>query len=170
MTSLGIKLILIIIFGIVGTLIYIVIKLNNSYMKNKGKRLVKKLNSDAKFVHDFSQEMEFMYAKCDASLITSESKLFKTQSEFSLDMHKVILTKKLNTGEYLLVTSCTDKDYDFTIGGKMGDVDKVYQLNYLLKIGRSDNIAKIYSNLFSEKRDKELRENFSKELFKFLTD
>lgn len=152
----------------IGTIAFFVYKISNVLSRNRGKKLLIKINQDDFFATNFSNELTFYYAKIELSKLNFDKKIKLLVDGTILENHTLLFIKKITKHSYLLVTQSKDIDFNITLGGVMGDVERIYQLNYRMQIDSKGEKLIIYSDLYNGNNDKSLRENFSYSLFKYL--
>jgi hypothetical protein len=160
----------ILIFLLVGIAVFIYYKLTNLLSKSGGKRVVEKCKSDPRYVNKIFESLDYLYLKKEFKETAFGSKISTISDNFPLEDHKILLLHKVDNDNYLFVTICSEDDFNVTVTGKMGDVKKHRQYNFKLNIDRQNNLLKAYSDPYSEREDRFLRENFLRKLYSYLLD
>jgi hypothetical protein len=165
MTSLGIKSL---IFITIGLIAYLYFKLSNLHSKNSGKKVLKKCKEDFEYAKRLSESLNLLLHKKDLNEHSFSEKITLLQENFQLGNNRILLSKRIDTNNYLLVTYCSDLDYNIALNGKAGDVNRLYHFNYRIHIDGGKQLLKGYSDGSVEKIQETLKENFLIDLFKYL--
>lgn len=159
------KIIVIITFIVVGILLTIVRLLRNQQQQNTVSKLIKSIKENPETINKILSELTSVYytKTIDESFRISEllTTLYKVQV---VGTSKVEFIHNINENEVLLITTCTDNDYDIGIDGRHGDAKKVFNINYLLKYKPDTQDLILYSNLQRDNYQKNLRLTFADKL------
>jgi hypothetical protein len=157
------------IFALIGFLIYLSYSVFNLFSNSKAKRLVKRAKKDSRFARKLSDSLEMLYYKNELGEQFFENIMSLTDG-IILDNHEILFIQKINIDNYLLIIKTRDQDFNLTITGKMGDVERIIPFSYRLFIDRNSNQLKLYSDFYYDRVDKGIREHFGWLLFKYLLD
>lgn len=156
----------IIAFIIERILLTIVRLLKNKQHQYTVNKLIKSIKENPETINKILSELTSVYytKTIDETFNVSEllTTLYKVQV---VGTNKVEFIHNLNENEVLIITTCTDNDYDIGIDGSHRDATKVFNINYFLQYKPETKELLLYSNLQRDNYQKNLRLTFADKLF-----
>lgn len=161
------KIYIIITFVVVGIIISIIRFLKNQQQQNYVSNLLKSIKDNPETINKIISELSSVYYTKTIDESFKVSELLTTLYEVQVvGTSKVEFIQKLSENEVLLITTCTDNDYDIGFDGRHGDAKKVFNINYLLKYKPDTQELILYSNLLRDNYQKNLRLTFADKLLR----
>jgi hypothetical protein len=159
-----IKIICVISLGLLVGLYYLI---SNFLSNRKGKRILNKISANSEYATILSKSLDMLYYKEDLNKQIIE-KVGSLNIYNQFDYHTILLLHRIDIDNFLIVTKTKDFDANFTLTGQIGEVKKIIQLNYKLTFDRVNNQLKLYSDYYTDRTDKAIRENFGRKLLNYL--
>jgi len=159
-----IKIILFVIIG-AGTVVYY--RIRNWRSKSKGKLNVERCKVDIEYAKSLAASLDTEYSSLKTS-IDNFKKHLKLLNETKVGNTTILLAKEINRNEYLLITWTEKTDYNITSTGKMGNLNKVEQINYLLLFDEAKSKMIGFSDSYNNISEKNLRTTFLQTLFQMI--
>ncbi|MFI5204412.1 MAG: hypothetical protein ACHQF2_07935 [Flavobacteriales bacterium] len=158
-----------VVFIIAG--IYLVIKrsFKNKAQAAKSQSLMKAIATDPASIGKLKSELFTLYSNHPYPENFDLSRFFSfIEAGTTIDRFKIDSLHKLDD-EWMVITTCTDKDYDVSIG-HFGDATKVYNLNFRIKINAQKKLIEVFSNYQNNNTLKGLCARFGSKLFEFINE
>lgn len=155
-----------ILLAIIGVIFAIIRAFRNNSATNSIPKLIEKLESDPNFANELKDQL----------FMTIDYRNFPNGLDFSALMRSLALEmtlgdfvinykKQFNSSTWLVVTTCNHSSYDLNMRGRMDDVKKVYNMNFIIQFDEEKNRLNVNSDFTKELAQKSIRQNFSGKLF-----
>jgi hypothetical protein len=157
-----------ILFALIGIGTFLFYKFTNWRSKIKASQIAERCKQDLEFVHQLLKSLDCPYFKIPFNKDLFYRNIKNIGANFELEQHKILLSDKISQDEYLIIAQCSEMDYNVTLSGRMGKMEKVRQYSFRITFNYSESIIEGFSDLYISNDDKNTRTNFLNRLFQYL--
>ncbi len=163
------KIVFYLIFMILGILYTIYRLIRNFNSKVSTNKLIKKIDENPEYANTISESLDCLYTKLPIDDFPDFfNKLSKLPKNLKLHKFHILRIQKINNLSFLLITVCSDTDYNINAMGKLDHIEDIYQMNFLIFRNNLKMQFEFKSELYNDLNEKNLKSTFQSELMKFV--
>ncbi len=145
----------------------IAIGIKNLIQKANADNHVRKVRKNPAHASKIAANLTAIYGKID---ITSFPDLFKKllsiQENTRIDKFLFLHIIQLNPNEVLILTQCNEADFLVSLNGTQKDVKRVHFISFLIKMDSNKVNYEVYSQIYEDLNEKNIKTDFITELNK----
>jgi hypothetical protein len=163
------KIIIVIVMIIAGIVYTIRRKVKNRQQAKSADEIISLIRSNETHLKTLTNELveQYDYRSCPEGF-TFDKFITKIKTAASVENTQLNYIHALSSNSALLITTCTDTDYDVKMSGSMGAVKRVLNINYIIEFDKNKGRLMVYSDMERDGNVKGLKFTFANNLFKMM--
>lgn len=163
-----VKLLVFLVFIVVGFLLFILRKWTNRRALKRGQAVQEHFKNTIDPGELVENVTWVIFNKTmSAAVQTSEIRSLKENDR--IGKMKILVNREVDHLKFMIATICEDLDYDLNAFGRFGGVKKLYQFNFIVEINEEEQRIRISSERYEDLNNKNLRTDFALRLLEMCT-
>jgi hypothetical protein len=153
-------------FVLIFAIVYTVIRVTkNKSQKNRSQKTIDQINSSLNYAQQLADELSEPYGSqlCPENFRFNDLVRTIGNNGF-LENYRIDLVHRLSNDKFIIVTTCSDSDFDIQLTGKIGNVNKTYNINFLICFDYNKRQINISSDYERDGHLRGLRHSFARKL------